>query len=324
MKEFYMQKKIIALAIASALAAPAMALAETTIYGLASVSLDRVNDGAATNATTAMGVSAPGSRLGFKGSEDLSGGLSTFWMIETNVALDSPGTTKLGDRDAFAGLKSDSMGSVKLGSGGTPYRTSTRGLDLFDGTIASNIGLVSNGQLDGGAPNSITYASPDMGGFTVEVAKAFEEAAIGTGGTAIAAKYAAGPLYAIVAQRKKGTGPGNSTSGVKVGGSYSMDAFAVNLILEKMTDTAGAVEAKNTNLYLGGKFNISSSDAVKAAFIKRGSTTGATDDAKQITVGYDHNLSKDTMVYALYTKTTDNTTGAADPSAISFGMHKSF
>ena len=51
-KEFYyMQKKIIALAIASALTAPALAFADATVYGQANLSVDRVNDGN-TNGTT--------------------------------------------------------------------------------------------------------------------------------------------------------------------------------------------------------------------------------------------------------------------------------
>ena len=48
-----MQKKIIVLAIASALTAPVMAFADTTVFGTARLSVDIVNDGKATNSSSA-------------------------------------------------------------------------------------------------------------------------------------------------------------------------------------------------------------------------------------------------------------------------------
>ena len=327
-----MKKSLIALAVASVFIAP-VALAEVTVYGLASVSLDMNDTGAATN-NKATKVSSSGSRLGFKGSEVLGNGLSAFFVIETGIDLDSPVPTTLGDRDAFAGLKSDSMGSVKLGNGGTPYRTSTRGLDLFDGTVAANVDTMSNGnKLDGGANNSLTYTSPNMGGVTVELAKSFDESGAATdttGGTAIAAKYTAGAIYATIAHRTRIYAADNELSGTKVGGSYSTDAFAVNLVFENIKDTTAidALEAKGTNIYLGAKYNLSSTGAVKLAITTIGDTErlGVTtkNGNRNIVVGYDHTLSKTTKMYALYSTTTANAAAAADPSVISFGLHKAF
>jgi len=128
-----------------------------------------------------------------------------------------------------------------------------------------------------------------------------------------------------------------------------MDAITVNAIIEMPSYTTAAVvgtpsvETKNTNIYLGGKFALSSTDAVKAAFTKRGASkvgsVSGTDGATQLSIGYDHSMSKATSVYASYTKTTGDTgysslTPAAtaaytaslgqDPSVISFGMKHSF
>ena len=102
--------------------------------------------------------------------------------------------------------------------------------------------------------------------------------------------------------------------------------FTLNAVIERPTDKPSTVLAgvSTTNFYVGGSFALGSSDAVRAAFTKRGAASGATNDAKQYAIGYAHDMSKMTSVYVTYVKTTDNTTGAADPSALSLGMKHSF
>jgi predicted porin len=365
-KEFYMQKKIIALAIASAMTVPALAYAEATVYGQARLSIDMVDDGAVTNSESANRLQNQASRVGLKGSEDLGGGLSAVWQMETDVGMDT-GATTFFTRNTYLGLKSGDMGTVVLGRNDTPYKTSTRKLDVFIDTVADNrsgtgagttgnSGLMSNH--DTRWQNSLTYTSPAMGGMSVAVATVFgAETPSGivnpSKGSALslAGMYEQGPIYATLAYQtvKAGTaGTGDlatngATAGTyfglaavddestafKLGGSYTMDAITVNAVIEQVKDTVavGSVETKGTNLYLAGKFGISSTDAVKAAYTKRGETeTGAIknlDDVTQIAIGYDHAMSKSTTVYALYTKYSAN--GALpDPSVLSFGMNHSF
>ncbi len=308
-----MKKSLIALAVASVFIAPA-ALAGTTVYGLASVSLDKTNAG--------FTQSAPGSRLGFKGAEKLGNGMSVFWGIETNVAFDNPGATVLGDRGASAGI-GGSMGSVILGSGGNPYKGAVRGLDLFDGTVGANLGVMNN---NNGGGNSIAYASPNISGFSVVVGHGIDEDGKGlkeAGGGSIAAQYKAGPLYATVATQQ-GNNPNGSTAmkGLTAGGSVSMDAMAVNVVFENTK--FGTV--RNTNVYLGGKYSLSKTDAVKVAYTSIGdmNTAGDTSGKTQMVIGYDHNMSKDTMVYALYSTTTANKAGSKAAAVVSLGLHKAF
>ena len=91
------------------------------------------------------------------------------------------------------------------------------------------------------------------------------------------------------------------------------------------TYAAGGDE-KGTNYYVGGRFNFTPNDGIRAAYTKRGSMSGVTaiNDANQYALGYDHSLSKTTSAYVTYVKTTDNVTAAADPSAFSLGMKHSF
>lgn len=368
-----MQKKIIVLAIAAALTAPALALAETSVYGLADLSISMVNDGATANSTSSNQLTSNSSRVGVKGSEDLGGGLSAIWQMEGTVGLDAGTTTtpatqstSLFNRNTFLGLKGDSMGTVVLGLYDSPYKRATRKLDVFiDSVVADNRGLNGIGMMgslggtgvsDRRVSNAIDYTSPNFSGFTVAAASEFgaetspQPAAPANkkgSSLSLAGMYSMDQIYATLAYQtvKFGNaGTGNLAAGVliagtavddefktfKLGGSYAMDQFAVNLVFEQPSfkDKATSTETKGTNLYLAGKFNVSGTDAVKLAYTKRGETKSAgvanKDDASQVAIGYDHGMSKTTTVYALYTKVSQNATGAADPTALSIGMKHTF
>ena len=352
-EEFYMQKKIIALAIASALTAPALAFAEATVYGQANLAVEMMDNGGAPSAKTNQ-LNSYGSRLGVKGSEALDGGMSVVWMLEGDVGVDTGATTagQLFNRESNIGLKSDSMGTVTLGRHDTPYKSATRRLDMFGDSAAdtrNSLGItMMGGGHDVAASNSITYLSPSMSGLSVAVGSVFgaeKAASTDKKGSAIslAGMYEEGPIYATLAFDKAKAGTVSSgdlgtpaygtvaaddeAKAFKLGGSYSMDAIAVNAVYEKVTTTLSAVETKGTNLYLAGKFALSSTDAVKLAYTKRGETeTGSlknANDAKVVALGYDHSMSKATSVYALYAKVTQQGT-RPDPSTLSVGIKHSF
>ncbi len=340
-----MKKSLIALAVASVFIAP-VALAQTVIYGKANVSFDMHDNGAATN-NKVNKVSSNGSRIGFKGSEDLGNGLSAFWGIETSLAFDDPNksgtppgtytastSAVVGDNGISAGLGSKTMGSLIIGHGASPLKSSTRGLDLFDGTQAQNSTLMLNAKFFNYAGgNGLTYVSPNMSGVTVLVGKGFSESATSNQGNALhsLATYNAGPLYAFVVQATVNTGAGaiEEVSTTSFGGSYTMGAFQLNAIYESNDNSdANSVLTAWTSTYVGGIYNISKTDAVKLAITNQGdrkvaNVTEITGD-KQTVVGYDHKLSKDTKVYALFSRATPNVAPKVTTSIFSVGMNKNF
>lgn len=363
-----MKKNLIALAVISAFAAPSAFAAEATIYGTANLSLDVTDNG---NVTTNK-VASNASTLGFKGSENLGNGTSAIWQIETALAMDGTTTTGTNNtwatRNTFAGLSGDSWGTLILGQHDTPYKIAARSQDLFADTIADNRSLI--GQTGGGVVNHdarlgnvVAYISPSLNGVTLAAAYvASAEAATAsnqTKGTAysVAALYGAGPLnldlaYQSIKGGSPGTGaivaalpPGDTATAWTLGGSYTIDAFLVTASYEKLGSSGSIGNALDqTNWYIGGKYSVNASDAVKVAYSNAGKINSATDtDASQVSVGYDHNLSKRTTVYALYTRlsnknnagytlgfsdaTTDAIASPAlgkDLSAWSFGLKHSF
>ena len=315
-----------------------------------------------TGSTTRNQVSSDASRLGVKGSEDLGIGTSAIWQIESRVDVDGSNSATLGTRNTFVGLSGAGWGTAILGRHDTPYKVATRGLDLFADTIADNRSLM--GMTGGGIASHdirptdvLAYISPNMGGFTVALAYvAGAEQAFASDFPNCCDKkgdawsgygmYNAGPINASLSyQRVNGgsnaggfTGFTNSAQTVpfgigddhdatawKLGGGYTMDAFAVNAAYEHTTgDLGGGDTLDQNNWYLAGKFNFTPNDAVKLAYTHAGKAHQASvdevadSDAHQWSVGYDHNLSKRTMVYALYTKLNNggNAQYALNPSAI--------
>ena len=124
-----MNKTLIAMAVAGVMAAPMAAQADATIYGKLHTSID-VGD---TGGDDVGGLKASStywqsnsSRIGFKGSEDLGGGLSAIWQFESNIDVGS-GSTSWGMRNSFLGLKGGwggnagaTGGQVSSGPAATP------------------------------------------------------------------------------------------------------------------------------------------------------------------------------------------------------------
>ncbi|MFM2108008.1 MAG: hypothetical protein RLZZ513_1076, partial [Pseudomonadota bacterium] len=84
-----MKKLTIALAIAGAMTGAAQAQSSVEIYGIADVGFVRetgnVGGGVAAGNKITSGAQS-GTRLGFKGKEDLGGGLNAFFVLETGIA----------------------------------------------------------------------------------------------------------------------------------------------------------------------------------------------------------------------------------------------
>ncbi len=109
-----MQKKLIALAVAGLVSAPAFAQSNVTIYGVADAYMGFGSHGDNDMAAVNSGGLA-GSRIGFRGTEDLGNGLKAVFTFEHGVSIDN--NDGLGEtlvRQQFVGL-AGGFGSVTLG-----------------------------------------------------------------------------------------------------------------------------------------------------------------------------------------------------------------
>lgn len=369
-----MNKKIIALAIAAALA-PAAAMADSgnvVIYGQANASVDYANPGtgAASLNDKAWRVSSNSSRLGFKGTEDVGNGLSAIWQMETGVSLDSGSTSSdFMLRNSFVGLSSKAAGTVLFGKHDTPYKLGTGSLDMFADTMGDYNAIVGN--IDGTVAfdsrlgNVAAYISPTWAGFHFAGASAMANETNNTArrdgrAYSLTGIYNNGPMFGSLSyEQAKDITVGSSTNlaspgmvailatlekatGTKLGLGYKFGPAAVGFIAERIKlDVMGDSIARNA-FYVNGSYTLGS-NVIKAAFGKAGSTSGSSDDgAKQLVIGADHNLSKRTAVYALYSKMKNDNGGdyglggngaggafspaasGQDPSVLSLGVKHNF
>ena len=189
-----MQKKLIALAVASLAAGSAFAQSNVTITGLAAISYNnyKVTD-TARFAATENRLDDNTSRFTIKGSEDLGGGLSAYFQFENRVSLDTRpnatfgNTQGLGDGESFVGLKHKDLGSVGFGKfamhyhEGMGYSESYRALQTQMYASAGILGQVgwnnaSNLNYIAGSTrqqNTMKYDSPNWNGFTFKAAYSF-------------------------------------------------------------------------------------------------------------------------------------------------------
>lgn len=167
-----MKKNIIALAIASAVAAPVAMADAPVVYGqfnMAVEQMDYSNSGSQTDANKAKSgtqVNSRASRLGVKGSEDLGNGLKAIYKMEFEVQPDEGDTLK--NRNQYVGL-AGGFGTVLMGRHDTPTKM-IQAKDLFnDAGLADNkpmaggLGMNGNG-MENRVSNVLAYVSPSFSG----------------------------------------------------------------------------------------------------------------------------------------------------------------
>ena len=227
-----MNKKAVAIAIAGALGAPAVALAQSstvqvfgTMYVEYSFLVDQGNNVAGVEKSKADFIQAPGSEVGFKGEEKLGGGLS-MWFQCTSTA-DPRGISQEGgcSRNSALGLKG-AFGNLFFGNWDTPSKRTMGPLNVggndtgiwgtaflltggstttaWPGAAAGSAASAGRGIFRRRQNSSINYDSPNFGGFQVMAAMTASQPSTGTLDAAnnakpriisIGAQYSAGPLY---------------------------------------------------------------------------------------------------------------------------------
>lgn len=227
------KKSLIAAAIAGAFAFPIAAQAQTSVvvYGkiypqLTSVNLsDATRTGAvvSTLGAPATGVAdinqfsmdSPNSRLGFRGTEALGGGMRAFFQLEMGFGVDtgaSGSSTSLFNRDSFVGVAGN-FGSVQLGNFDTVYKQVGDKLSFLGissgnfmtvSTVISKAGFgtSSSSSFHLRRANSIQYTTPEVAGFQGLLGYSLGEVAGNPARNSLVSggvTYRAGPLYVALA-----------------------------------------------------------------------------------------------------------------------------
>jgi len=352
-----MKKSLIALAVAGAFAAPAAfaATANVDVYGRLNMFIEDSNG---TNITPQ--VSDRQSILGFKGTEDLGGGLKAIWQIEQTISgnQDGVGGQTLANRNSFVGL-SGGFGTFLMGRHDTPYKLATGRLDLFADTVADyngDGGALSSAGKDGftqlvmnahdhRSNNAVAYISPNFSG------SSFAGAVVMTnrdGGTlaspqvvdndankmfdaySLSATYASGPLFLTAAYQRAedlvngGVAPNNKTVSPawKFGAGYTFGNARIGFVYEDVEVKTGATKhVDRSSWMLNGAYAMGPM-TLKAQY-GRVDVAGNQDQSK-LSLGLDYSLSKRTTAMVIYDMNSTKNNVPGSLNAWSVGIRHTF
>ena len=301
-----MKKNLIALAVAGALAVPAAAMAEATIYGKFHMSVDMYdNGGNGTEEAGGVAVSSNSSRIGFKGSEDLGSGLSAIWQTESTIDVASDGSS-LSGRNSYLGVKGG-FGTLMAGRHDSPVKTLGRKVDLFGDQVGDSRSIIrgrfAGADYDQRNSNMIMYVTPAMGalqGAIQYVPDENEEDTTDVTTLSIAGWYNAGPLYVGLGYNENqadDNSPGyEDETVVRLVGAYQMDALKVTALYQA-AEGVDNVDQDADAYGLGAAFKMGGGNTIKGQYYMLDADG---DEASTMAVGFDHAMSKQTSIYAAY------------------------
>jgi len=304
-----MKKSLLALAVLTAVTGVASAQSSVTIYGKIDLGLT-MDSGSASGKSIRLdsGVTG-GSRLGFKGVEDLGGGMKAAFQLETGFCADSAagapnfctGSNNFMGRQAHGDL----TGAFGALSAGRQYSLGFNNLSTIDPFGTGFAGQVNNIVDPSGIRlnNSVTYSAPTIGGVTASAEIAFGEE---TGNwqanreTGAGLTYASGPAYAGFTFYDVGNAAGNGAArkNYLFGGTYDFGVVKVHALAQKSTGPA----TLDVLDLMGGVTVPVAGGNVMASYIHHNDRTVANKDASQIGVGYIYPLSKRTSVYTAFAR----------------------
>ncbi len=327
-----MQKmtRVVLAVLAVAGTTAAMAQSSVTLYGRVNTTVEHQKNGTAVANATVNGLFNNSSRFGFKGTEDLGGGLKAGFQLESGFASDTgagtgwPGLPNTGTGINFGRQSevnlSGGFGMVRLGNF-TPesyYATADYvGLHNHDTGSSSDALYQDPVWFNGlGTKNKVGYRSPSFGGLTFDAAVNLHEKAAGTNnknGYDLAANYNVGALAL-------GAGYSQVDDDKQLGlrALYTVGQFTVGGYYQRNDET---LLGTRNNFRLAGMYALGASE-FHLNVGRANSWSNVSDSAAtQYTVGYNYNLSKRTKVYGYYTRLNNGANGSYTPnSAIATGQ----
>ena len=324
-----MNKSLLFVSIAAACCGTATAQSSVTLFGVVDVNVGWIDNDASSWQLGGNGMST--SRLGFRGVEDMGGGLKAGFWLEGEIAADTgTGAASYGNGDAPFQFRrrstvslSNAYGELRLGRDRVPTYWAWEIYDPFGAVgVGSSQNLAQDAQLlsgtNGGAYGTLSRANnlasyilpggTTGSGLTGQVSVAAGEAAAGNKYYGGRIGYANGPYNVAAAYGVTDvTVSGDVTATAwNVGASWDFGFVRVMGFFNLLDVSGGAfVGSKQDNWLIGaavplGQWNF------KIAYSEtdgKGAISG--NGASQFAIGGDYNLSKRTSLYATYS-TIDN------------------
>ena len=341
----------LALAAAAGLLAVGSAQAQSSVqaYGLIDVNVGSFQNAGGLKVKRMDSGDMSTSYIGFKGREDLGGGLAANFQLESFLLADTGGASRVPGVDVFWARNanvslSGGFGTLKLGRQGPPLFVSTLIFNSFGDSFGFSPSIRQYYNAPAGTPlvgdsgwnNAVGYSTPSMGGLSANLLVAAGEGAATAKGKNVGGNvlYFGGPFaFTVAAQKVMAQGvlgrgisafPGfESQTAYQVGGSYNLGFAKLFAQYGKISTNATAdVDTKTLNLSASvpvgpGAFNVAYGSS-------KMTTQGSSAAPKStiLTAGYSYSLSKRTDLYAVYM--LDKYTGKSNGTNLATGIKTTF
>lgn len=299
-----------------------MAQSSVTLFGIVDAAYQRVDGDGNGNINRLASGSTNTSRLGFRGVEDLGGGLKAGFHLEAGLTVDDGTAAGLAFQRRSTVSLMGNFGEVRLGRDYTPLFNNMVAYDVFG---AVGVGNANNLNLTKGVfgvvsaqgvrtNNAIGYFTPsNLGGFYGQATYAFGETASNVVAPAhkndgnlfgLRVGYANGPLAVSFGYGDIKLKAAGDFKGYNLGASYDLNVVKLfaNYGREELGSIATRGTAKNDSYILGLTAPVGPG-TVKASYVRVNQNAAAgNNDANLLAVGYVYDLSKRTAVYGTYAR----------------------
>jgi predicted porin len=308
-----MKKSLLALAVLGAFAGVASAQSSVTLYGTVDLSAKYVkNDGSARRVSLSQdGINS--SQLGFKGTEDLGGGLKAGFVLLSGVNADT-GTAngKFFNRRATVSLMGN-FGEVRLGRDYVPTFWNDTIFDAFGTnglgdsshikqTLPTTAASATGNYVR--ADNSVGYFLPsNIGGLYGQFMMAASEAAATNSGRYVGGRigFAAGPFDIAGAygnQRIDALAGQPSQKTYGIGASFDLGVAKLMGYYDRDTVSFTGVDNKENRFSLSAVIPVGAGEIHVGGERSKLTTLATSNTISAYALGYVYNLSKRTAVYS--------------------------
>ncbi|MBN2873297.1 MAG: porin [Halothiobacillaceae bacterium] len=317
-----MKKNIIAMAVAAAVAAPAAAMADTTLYGKIHASYDVWGGDTVDNSDYSLASNS--SRIGIKGKEAISDNLSLIYQWENGLDWGGKMDSGLGGetRNTFVGF-TGGWGTAIAGRHDTPFKSLGRKYDLFGDTIGDTRAIIrgvgassDTAGFDERLDNVVAYATPNLGGFHAMGAYVSNWSGDDASGAtrinneydafSVTAGYEIGGFMIDAGYEihntdgTAGAGTTDDESAYRVGAGYKIGGFKLVGLYQSISDL-GFSDGTDVDMYGAGAAYSFGKSTIKGQYYAADDVDGMDDsDGELWAVGYDYKMSKQTSAYLAY------------------------
>ncbi|WP_339339706.1 porin, partial [uncultured Oceanicoccus sp.] len=263
------------------------------------------------------------SRIGFKGSEELSENLKVIYKLEYQIYPDGTDDNEFKGRNSYVGLQGG-LGTIIIGQHDTPLKMSSKPVDVFNDYHYGDIAYSIVGEHRG--DNIVIYKTPKVGNLAATIAiMPGEEGGTNSGDNdgfadhiSAALTYKADNFHAALAMDDNV----NGLDTLRLSGSYKLGNLKLGVLMqESEVADGGSIEGKGaikdalststlTNVDEQDSFVISAAYAVDKWLLKAQIAEATTEgsngelDNSAISIGVDYKLSKRTKLYSYYSELT--------------------